>query len=129
MSQQSHHGLAAAGRVETIALGLIFVVANGALGALLGGAYVRFLMPPAVDGWTGIGNGLGGLMTGGLLAIVLAGFLVAPLTRRGARTLALATAAASSAAALLLFVLYLTSPQRPQQDDPEGKKPTPTRSP
>lgn len=118
----------AASRVATVALGLIFVVATGALGALLGGAYVRFLIPPAADGWTGIARGLGGLMTGGLLAIVIATFLVVPLARRGARALASSAAAAATGAALLLLALYLTSPPRPEHDA-GADQPAPTALP
>ncbi len=105
----------AASRVGTIVLGLIFVACSGAFGALLGGAYVRFLVPRAVDGWTGIAQGLGGLMTGGLVAVVVALLLAVPLARRGTRALALAAAAAAGAAAVLVMVLYLARPQRASQ--------------
>ncbi len=103
----------AASRVGVFVLGLVFVVSTGALGALLGGAFVRFLMTSAADGWTGIARGLGGLMTGGLIAIVAAIFLVMPLASRGLRTLAVAAAVAASAAALIALVLYLARPHRP----------------
>ncbi len=105
-----------AGRVGTVVLGLIFLVTMGALGALLGGAYVRFLMPRAADGWTGIAQALGALISGGLIAVVIAGLLVVPLARRGARALALGAAVAASAAALLLLALYLSRPKRTNQD-------------
>ncbi len=104
-----------ASRVGVFVLGLVFVASTGALGALLGGAYVRFLMTPAADGWTGIARGLGGLMTGGLIAIVIAIFLVVPLARRGTRAVALAAAVAASTAAVLILVLYLARPNRPDQ--------------
>ncbi len=104
-----------ASRVGAAVLGLIFVALTGVLGALLGGAYVRFLMPRAVDGWTGIAEALGGLMTGGLIGIVIALFLAVPLARRGARALAIAAAASAAAAGLLLLTLYLARPQRSDQ--------------
>ena len=100
-----------ASRIGTIVLGLIFIATTGTLGALLGGVFVRFFMPRAPDGWTGIARGLGGLMTGGLIAVVIAAFLVVPLARRGTRALALSAAVATSLAALLFLVLYLARPQ------------------
>lgn len=103
-----------------IVLGLIFVVCSGALGALLGGAYVRFFMPPAADGWTGIAQGLGGLMTGGVIAIVAASFLAVPLARRGTRALAIGAATSLGAAGLVFLALYLARPNRANQDARTG---------
>ncbi len=105
----------AGNRLETVALGLVFVVCTSVFGAMLGGTFVRFLMPPAADGWTGIARSLGGLMTGGLVALVVAAFLAVPLARRGTRALAIGTAAAVSAAALIALVIYLARPHRPNQ--------------
>ena len=104
-----------ASRIGILVLGFIFVACSGVFGALLGGTYVRFLMPRAADGWTGIARGLGGLMTGGLIAVVVGIFLAVPLARRGMRALALATAATVSATAVLALVLYLARPHRPDQ--------------
>ncbi len=117
-----------ASRAGVFILGLVFVACTGALGALLGGASVRFLMPRAPDGWTGIAQGLGGLMTGGLIAIVVAIFLVVPLARRGTRALAVAVAATASAVAVLVLVLYLTRPSRPDQGTAVGSSQAPVIS-
>ncbi len=116
-TDRHHEGVPSppASRIGTTVLGLIFLATTAVLGALLGGAYVRFLMPRAVDGWAGIAQALGGLMTGGLIAIVIAAFLVVPLARRGTRALAVAALVVTCGAALIALVLYLARPERTSQ--------------
>lgn len=93
------------GRMVSTVLGVAWVLSTMAAGGLLGGAYVRFLMPRAPDGWTGIARGLGGLMVGGGIGLVLALVLLPMLARRGRRATAVALAASLLVGVIVLLIL------------------------
>ena len=103
--------------VGTTVLGVCFVLTTMAAGAMCGGAFVRFFMPRAADGWTGIARGLGGLMSGAAVGLVLALVVLPALVRRGPRITALAAGAAALLALAVFLVIYLASgPRRGQRD-------------
>lgn len=95
-----------------ILLAAIFVLVAIPFGAMLGVAYVRFAMPPAADGWTGIAQGLGGLMVGGAAGLIVSLLLLVPLLRRGAKTMAAAVGLTVAGTGAVVLLLFLTQPQR-----------------
>jgi hypothetical protein len=99
-------------------LAALFLLASTAFGGLLGGLYVRFVLPRAADGWTGIAQALGGLMIGGALGLVAALVVLAPLVRRGPSALAKSIGWVAAGVAAVVVVLVLARPERPGDPAP-----------
>lgn len=96
----------------SLALGALFLLTSLLSGVLLGGAFIALFAPKKSNGWDGIAQALGGLMVGGLLAVVVATVLLFPLLRRGRKALLWATLAAVGLSLLTILSLRLLRPPK-----------------
>ena len=115
-------------RADLLALAssVLFLILSVAAGALLGGVFVRLFVPRANNGWDGMAQVLGGLMVGGLIAVVVAAALLVPLFRRGRKALLWACVSTLAVGLLAFGSLMLLRPEKGQTTTPTTSTPSPT---
>ena len=110
-------------------LSLLFLIVSTALGALLGGVFLKLFVEPASNGWDGIAQALGALMLGGLVGIALSAVALVPLLRRG-RPALLRTVGIVTGLTLMIFgTLWILAPRRDASPPSPPLEPRPTTAP
>lgn len=96
----------------SLLLCLLLLVASAALGALLGGIFLKLFVEPTSNGWDGIAQALGALMLGALVGVTAAACALVPLLQRGRQALLRSVGIVVGLALLIFGTLWILASRR-----------------